>query len=86
MDELIIMPYHIHGIFIITHNIDDIKNKIHGETIRRVVATNDLSTNENKQTLQPNSLGSIIGQFESIFTKKDQTINISIILLAVRLL
>ncbi len=50
LDEFIIMPNHIHAILIIRSNV---------ETSRRDVSTN-------KTTLQPNSLGSIIGQFKSI--------------------
>ena len=56
--EFIVMPNHFHGILII-------KNDTIVETTRRVV-----STPQTPQTLQPNSLGSIIGQFKSVCTKR----------------
>ncbi|MBI5400215.1 transposase [Candidatus Saganbacteria bacterium] len=55
LDIYAIMPNHFHGIIIITEN-----QNITVETTRRVVST----------TLKPNSLGSIIGQFKSICTKR----------------
>ncbi len=56
LDEWIIMPNHLHGIIIIR---DETKNDTSVETTRRVVST-----------LKPNSLGSIIGQFKSVSTKR----------------
>lgn len=55
LDEFVIMPNHIHGILIIRYPV---------ETSRRDVSTT------NKFQLKPNSLGSIIGQFKSIVTKR----------------
>ena len=63
LDEWVVMPNHLHGIIII--------NPV--ETFRRNVSTaNDKmqpKTN-NKSRLKPNSLGSIIGQFKSVCTKR----------------
>jgi len=67
LDEFVIMPNHIHGIII----IDDVettgsviskekKEAFQQETTQRVVFTK----------LQKNSLGSIIGQFKSVCTKR----------------
>ncbi len=58
LDSWVIMPNHIHGIIVITR-----KCKYPVETSRR-----NVSTIKNK--LKPNSLGSIIGQFKSVCTKK----------------
>ncbi|HAV77112.1 MAG TPA: transposase [Anaerolineae bacterium] len=54
LGEYIVMPNHVHGILIF---IDD-----HVGATRRVAPT--------KTTLQPNSLGAVIGQFKSIVTKR----------------
>lgn len=65
LDAWVIMPNHLHGVLVITHQIS--KSTI-VETFRRNVST----TNANAPTarLRPNSLGSIIGQFKSICTKR----------------
>ena len=55
LNYYIIMPNHIHGIIIIENKI--LNNDV--GAIRRVTST-----------LQPNSLGAIIGQFKSIVTKR----------------
>ena len=57
LDEWKIMPNHLHGIIIINDN--------RVETTRRVV-----STTEQPKGIQPNSLGSIIGQIKSSCTKR----------------
>jgi len=61
LDYYVIMPNHFHGIIIInnveTSRWDVLKGK---ETGHRPVSTQ----------LQPNSLGSIIGQFKSVCTKQ----------------
>jgi REP element-mobilizing transposase RayT len=71
LDEWIIMPNHIHGIIKIKERSV--------ETARRAVSfSNDgvsFSTEgdknqHRKRTLKPNSIGSIIGQFKSICTKR----------------
>jgi REP element-mobilizing transposase RayT len=54
MDDIVIMPNHIHGIIVINSQLSAEK------TTRRVVST----------TLKKNSLGSIIGQIKSITTKR----------------
>ncbi|HLG31580.1 MAG TPA: transposase [Ignavibacteriaceae bacterium] len=59
LDYYVIMPNHIHGIII----IESTNNNVVGAT-RRVAPT------KGKVTLQPGSLGSIIGQFKSIVTKR----------------
>jgi len=54
LDQWVVMPNHIHGIILIKND------RYNVETTRRVVST----------CLFPNSLGSIIGQFKSICTKR----------------
>jgi len=61
LDEWVIMPNHIHGIIEILAT--DVV-----ETPRRGVSTKNKEIC--KSTLKPNSLGSIIGQFKSICTKR----------------
>ena len=58
LDEYQVMPNHFHGII-------GLEKKVQAniETTRRVVSTNE------SKTLQPDSIGSIIGQFKSICTK-----------------
>ena len=56
LDEWIIMPNHLHGIIVLNHAI---------ETPRRGV-----STANNRTGSKPNSIGSIVGQFKSICTKR----------------
>jgi REP element-mobilizing transposase RayT len=58
LDEWRVMPNHLHGIIIINDHPGV-------ETTRRVV-----STKPPPKTLQPNSLGSIIGQIKSSCTKR----------------
>lgn len=56
IDAWVVMPNHLHGIVIIrNHDV---------ETFRRNVSTTD------KSRLKSNSLGSIIGQFKSVCTKR----------------
>jgi REP element-mobilizing transposase RayT len=75
LDQWIVMPNHFHGIVIINEmpSVDMTRNAIPSvamtdggkrfvETTRRVVST--------RETLKPNSLGSIIGQFKSVSTKR----------------
>jgi REP element-mobilizing transposase RayT len=59
LDEWVIMPNHFHGIIIIVESFV--------ETPRRGVST--------KGKLKPNSLGSIIGQFKSITSKRIRKTN-----------
>ena len=65
LDQWIIMPNHIHGIIIITER----KNV---QTARRAVSTCLVQTPRRGvcTCLLPNSLGSIIGQFKSVCTKR----------------
>jgi REP element-mobilizing transposase RayT len=60
LDEWIIMPNHMHAILVIT-------NQMPVETFRRNVSTHP---SQHPSRLQPNSLGSIIGQFKSVCTKR----------------
>jgi len=66
LDEWIIMPNHLHGIIWIKHEIDVettrgvVSNQLANKAFQRNVST----------TIKPNSLGSIIGQFKSICTKR----------------
>ena len=57
LDEYVVMPNHIHGIITLLKD-----SELRHETTHRVVSTN--------QSLKPNSLGSIIGQFKSKCTKR----------------
>jgi putative transposase len=69
IDEWIVMPNHIHVIFILGDGIntdaDVATTAVSLETTRRVVSTPPNPT----PTLKPNSLGSIIGQIKSMVTK-----------------
>ena len=77
LDYYVIMPNHIHGIIIINEpeRRDDpmgrlnetLNNLPKHETIHRIVST----------SLQPNSLGSIIGQFKSVCTKRIRSLGYS---------
>ncbi|MBI5052316.1 MAG: transposase [Chloroflexi bacterium] len=79
LDEWIVMPNHVHGIIVITHPVEtsrrDVSENVnhqeslsakkettHEETPQRGVST--------KGRLKANSLGSIIGQFKSVCTKR----------------
>ena len=68
LDYYVIMPNHIHGIIII-HAVETTRGVVsksesepllNDETSHRLVST----------TIKPNSLGSIVGQFKSIVTKR----------------
>ena len=61
LDEWVVMPNHLHGAIWITHTIP----MANVETFRRNVSTADT-----KPRLQPNSLGSMIGQVKSVCTKR----------------
>jgi len=56
-DASIIMPNHFHGILFI-------------EEMANVGATGPVAPTNKPKSLQPNTLGSIIGQFKSVVTKK----------------
>ncbi len=56
-DAYIIMPNHVHGILFI-------------EEMANVGATGPVAPTNKPKSLQPNTLGSIIGQFKSVVTKK----------------
>jgi len=61
LDEWVIMPNHLHGILIIQPQ---------RETAPRETFHRDVSTGKNACALKANSLGSIIGQFKSVSTKR----------------
>lgn len=61
LDAWVVMPNHLHGIIWITHTVPS----SNVETSRR-----DVSTTNAKSRLQPNSIGSIIGQIKSVCTKR----------------
>ncbi len=80
LDAWVVMPNHLHGIVGITHQIPtvetarravskrrDVSNSRDVETFRRNVST---APNAPTARLHPNSLGSIIGQFKSVCTKR----------------
>ena len=64
LDEWVVMPNHFHGIIIINNPEETFRINNSEKTFRRNVSKN------NKSRLQPNSLGSIIGQFKSVCTKQ----------------
>jgi len=68
LDSWIVMPNHIHGIIIITKKYNCCVETSHRDvsTCQNVSARRDVST----EKLKPNTLGSIIGQFKSVCTKK----------------
>lgn len=69
LDEFIVMPNHVHGIIIITDKIKNIPNiGKNVETTGNVGATGPVAPTGPR--LHPNSLGSIMGQFQSIVTKQ----------------
>ena len=74
LDEWIVMPNHLHGILILQPSSQERSNagEANGmgkETSHRDVATqNDVA--RNPFLLKANSLGSIIGQFKSVATKR----------------
>lgn len=66
LDEFIVMPNHFHTIIMLIKDYDNKTGKLIPETTHRVVST------KAKKTLKPDSLGSIIGQFKSICTRRIQ--------------
>jgi REP element-mobilizing transposase RayT len=90
LDYYIIMPNHIHGIIIIEYNANELninggrdtmhRNNFNVGATRRVAQNNTPNNNIGAShrlapTIQPNSLGSIIGQFKSICTKRIKSIS-----------
>lgn len=74
LDEWVVMPNHLHGIIVIR---DDTESDVIVETPQRGVSTRrGVSTQSDVRTppsrLKSNSLGSIIGQFKSVCTKRIQ--------------
>ena len=67
LDEFVVMPNHFHGIIMIINDERDRNTSIQNETAHRAVSTNDLLSTA---ILQADSLGSIIGQFKSVCTKR----------------
>lgn len=59
LGAFVVMPNHIHGILVFT---DNLMNDVNVGATRRVAPT--------RPTLQPGSLGAVIGQFKSIVTKQ----------------
>ena len=64
LDEFVIMPNHIHGIII----IDFVETT--GPVVSESYANNEMTHRVISTTLSKNSLGSIIGQFKSVCTKR----------------
>ncbi|MBZ0204533.1 MAG: transposase [Ignavibacteria bacterium] len=62
LDQFVVMPNHFHAIIALMDNPGNNRNNTSSETTHRVVSTNG--------TLKPDSLGSIVGQFKSICTKR----------------
>ncbi len=76
LDEYVIMPNHFHGIIII-NSVEATGSVVLGSDIenKKLLRVEDGKTKKMTQrvistTLQPNSLGSIIGQFKSACTKR----------------
>jgi putative transposase len=68
LDAYVVMPNHIHGIIVIKKSFVETTGPVvsyPSETTHRVV-----STRNKTKTLKPNSLGSIVGQFKSVCTKR----------------
>lgn len=59
LGAFVVMPNHVHGILVFT---DNVMNDVNVGATRRVAPT--------RHTLQPGSLGAVIGQFKSIVTKR----------------
>ncbi len=69
LDTFIIMPSHVHGILIIFNNVGATGSVAHGSI--KPVAHKTLKPEPiAHKTLKPESLGSIIGQYKSVVTKK----------------
>lgn len=88
LDYYVIMPNHIHGIIILTEKerkdgpVGRLQNKsaeekLSDETMHRIVFT---------PSLNANSLGSIVGQFKSVCTKKIKSAGLERFLLAIKIL
>jgi len=72
IDAWVIMPNHLHGIVIIhkpveTLQPDTLIETLHPDTLVETFRRNVFT---DKSRLKPNSLGSIIGQFKSVCTKR----------------
>lgn len=80
LDAYVVMPNHIHGIVVIGESFVETTGPVvsgkpsnrpvisgRAETTHRVVSTGN---NPQSKTLHPNSLGSIVGQFKSVSTKR----------------
>jgi REP element-mobilizing transposase RayT len=72
LDEFIVMPNHFHAIIMLIKDYDNKTGNLIPETIHRVVSTKAKNAS---RTLKPDSLGSIIGQFKSICTKRIRKFN-----------
>ena len=65
LDAFVVMPNHFHAILLI---VDD--HTIPQRATQRVAPTDNVSKPKISQTLQPASLGAIVGQFKSVVTKR----------------
>jgi len=70
LDYYVIMPNHIHGIIIINPKVETTGSVVSNKTIQNTETTQRVVST----TLKPDSLGSIIGQFKSISTKRIRSI------------
>ncbi len=84
IDEWVVMPNHFHGIIVINWRLKNPNDMVvdeqnymavvetphRGVSTERGVSTNPTTTHKSHHTLPPNSLGSIIGQFKSMCTKR----------------
>ncbi len=83
LDEYIVMPNHIHGIITIVETPQTALKNSNEETFQRNVSNSNakqyveeetfqrnVSTTNRNTGLKPNTLGSILGQFKSVCTKR----------------
>ena len=86
--DFVIMPNHIHGIIIITENVNDVVganrwfalDENRNDFVLSTFVDSERATQRVAPTprpfLKPSSLGSIVGQFKSIVTKRAQQNNV----------
>ena len=77
LDAFVVMPNHIHGIIVIKNSVGSAADKKYfvvmtGSVISHALETTHrvVSTRNKTKTLKANSLGSIVGQFKSVSTKR----------------
>lgn len=69
LDYFIIMPDHLHGIIVIDNCRGDAMHRP-GQSFGQSSGDHDRATQRVAPTLQSNTIGSIVGQFKSVVTKR----------------